>query len=397
MDRNTTVIELKKVAIAYFVFWLFYIKPGIFYFIQSLNWAGDVYNICQLFGAGMVILLAIIYAAGSTDELIWCMVVYLGYLIVVSLIKSGSMLELFMYTIRVIGVILAINIAYNTGALRDCFVAFIYALGINVFINCMTIFLYASEGGMYSGVIKNGYYLGYDNVHIIYTLPFLACSLFYDLYFCRNCRKITIFMHILIVASVLITHSGTTIIAVMVFYALSLLVKNEKARVLFNEWIIIGANIFIFIFFILKKKYLLFRRFFYGIAGKNLKDVRQWIWNKYERVIFRDPLILGHGYMSDSKRLQNVGSIHAHNMYLDILFEGGILELVIFLTIFLVCIRKSRIANKPINRILISCIVAFMIAYQVEVYNKIFVFAIVSFCYYFSGLEYSSGKGDEGI
>lgn len=385
--NNSNCIQIKKISIIFFLFWFAFIKPGIFYFISNLNFVGDLYNVIQLLWSSIVIVLFLIYFANSSDELMYCIAVYMVYLVGITLIKGESALELFMYLIRVTGVVLAIHLAFSLNRLRECMIAFVYALGINVFINCITIFFNSSTGGMYSGIIKNGYYLGYDNVHIVYTLPFLACSLFYDLFYYQKCKMITLIMHILVGSSILITKSATTMVAIAIFYFFAIALKSLKLSCIINEWTIIGVNIFIFIFFVLKRHYLFFRQLFERIVGKNLHDVRQWIWNKYEKVVFRDPILFGHGFMSDRRRLLTVGPIHAHNMYLDILFEGGVIELILFMLIIFVCLRKSRMNNATYIGVIVASIIAFMVAYQVEVYNKVLVFAVITFCYYYSEIN----------
>lgn len=390
--NSNKIIVIKKCTWLYVLFWFSFIKPGMYYFVPKLNIYGDIYNAFQLLFSLIVISLFFIYYIDGIDEFFVVLIAYMTYLLGISIIRGTSIIDAMLFAMRIMSPCFLVCMSNKRSEIRECLNGVIIALAISVSINALTILAYCSRGGIYPDIIMNGYYLGYDNVHIIYTLPFLVLSMFYDLYYEGRLRIITILLHGVIVLTVLMTKSGTSIIAIILFYLCSIMLERKGWLWISNEWVVVLGNVCVWIYFVLWNNYTKMIRMLQRVSGKNLYDVRHRIWNRYEKIISIDGFLWGHGYLSDYQRQIKVGIVHAHNMYLDLVYEVGLIGLAIFLLLVFLCIKNARTTRTPYGGIIISGIISFLIAFQVEAYNKVFFVVILAFLFYFS-----SNKDNETI
>ena len=284
----------------------------------------------------------------------------------------------------ILGICVLIAISRIKDEIYVCLSGLTNVLLINLLINSLTVFLYNNQGGVRPGLLKNLYYLGYDNLHIIYLLPYIAISIFLDKMYYGRTRRLTIIFHLVFIITSVICMSATTIIILILFYLLSFYSKCNAIKKLLNEYFIIGGAIFVFVVYVLREHYEKYIQLFVNLFGKNLKSGRERIWILYEKAIGNGNIIIGHGYMNEKLRESIVGVMHAHNMYLDLIFEIGIIGLAVFLIITAIGIKAGRATQIDSIYILISAIVCFLVGFQVEAYRKTYFIMLIAVIYEFS-------------
>lgn len=112
---------------------------------------------------------------------------------------------------------------------------------------------------------------------------------------------------------------------------------------------------------------------------------RTMIWDRTIEYIKQAP-ILGYGVADFQERLLTMGIFHAHNTYLNILFEGGIIALVFYFRINLSVIKKIKnyIQDKFVIILSFGTFLYFIMT-TIEFYKQSQMFFIILLLLYYSG------------
>jgi O-antigen ligase len=174
----------------------------------------------------------------------------------------------------------------------------------------------------------------------------------------------TRWVQVIIVLSTLICKSGDTVIAILVLYILLAARKLYKKKLKFiTPYIILVSNLFFTFVLVIVGSTEILNNLFIKFLGKNIKSVRFRIWENYLKQSCASPII-GNGYLKVSQRYNLVGASHAHNMYLDVFFIGGIVGLFLFLLIIYVSLHRKNKNITIYQEIMLYTVGAYMIAFQ---------------------------------
>ena len=234
------------------------------------------------------------------------------------------------------------------------------------------------------GIQKDNYFLGNYNSFIKYA--YLAIISGYISLKEMGKKFHFLFSYILLwflsLFFVLKVHSTTSCIG-LIFLALFLLAFNTyfwKSLFCMTNYIIFNTVFFILIVAIPEN--CLFK----WITALLNKDItftgRTYIW---ENAInwFKSYLILGNGIEPNSiitEKLGNVYAAHAHNLYLNIAYQTGILGVIIFSFIFIVFICRIRtLKNKKVKGMLTSTVFCILLMSQFEAYSLDFMLIYITF------------------
>lgn len=382
-EQNISIC-VHKYTLLFFVLWFPLIKPNILDYPYVNNNIDLAYNALRVASFIVAIVMYAVYCQEWRSILIGLLLIAMVYMAVITEINEGNLLHLFVELLEFIEICVIVHIAYDFDAIKNCLHSVVLVLAINLTINAYTVFRFYQYGGMYSNYIKNVYYLGHDNTHIIYLLSFLALSLLYDLWVVGHVRLITVFFHILFNSCIIRTWSGTSLVSITLFYVCSYLLSYKKVAELLNSYTIVAGTLLSWAYFILQRKYYIMIDFFNLILGKNLRTVRQFIWTLYEKAIRKGNIVFGQGYMLNSERVIKVGILHAHDMYLDIVYESGIVGLALATIIVFICLKKSDGIRNGAMRFVVAAICAFLVEYQVETLNKSYFVILLVMSYYCS-------------
>lgn len=234
-----------------------------------------------------------------------------------------------------------------------------FALSILIMLNLATIILFPD--GMYSsGAYTNCYFLGYDNTHIVVQLPAL-CVLALMGIESRLFQRLFWIVLIIVILSQAITFSATSIIGVMIFVLglIFLHYGKEKSKLwnfLFPRPLVAFATFGVVTIGLVSGSLLLyFQDFFVNVLHKDpTLGARTRIWLNSLLHISQRPL-WGYGYedssLINSQLVNIVGQVgwggSSHNIYLWILFLGGVILLAVVTVMFVMLdIRVGKCTNK---------------------------------------------------
>lgn len=189
--------------------------------------------------------------------------------------------------------------------------------------------------------------------------------------------------------SSVISKSSTTIVCVTVLIVIAGIVCISRyIRVNHLLPCVLAHVIFFVSIVILSTTNGLLSNFVTNVLGKDLTFTgRTAIWGLAMNMIAGEP-IFGYGSMTsgDHIRLFNMPSVgHCHNMFLEIILQGGIIA-VIFYTVYLLVLNKNirNARESKVSDLVVIFIFSLLISYQFEgaqIFRPL-IYAIYCFCYH---------------
>ena len=342
MPENNSIMNHKKInilkgQIIYFFLLLPFVMPSGLEFLASfLESILDIY----LLASCLVIFFLYFFVYRKVSRIIIAIIFFEMALFLSTFINSGNYWRALVTAANVICfcMLIEIGIAYSA---RSFLRALITILGVLIFANFISILLYPN--GMYITRFTNNWILGYDNVHVLYILPFLC---FFAIYTVENNSSALLKWIVLLVfsLSIYITWSATSVVGVtiwLVFFAMSKLYGVRKVITNFRLQIMISAILFFSI--IIFRVQNLFAFLIVGILGKSLTFTgRTRIWDK-ALILFNKSPVYGIGVLStEGNRSYLSGAAHCHNYYLQILYQSGLIGMICFMAIMFLLIKPKK-------------------------------------------------------
>lgn len=229
--------------------------------------------------------------------------------------------------------------------------------------------------GMYRGdVTQYGqmWLLGYKSSLQCYVLPAVFLSLI-ESHYLKETKHFVIILILSHFESFMEKNAMLLVILVLLDITLYMRLFEKdivnRKNVFLGVLIVLFANIFI-VFFTEKLFSISFVQYvLVDLLGKNSTlSLRTSNWKSVWGAIRQSPFI-GYGYTSDLTRsiLYGRETAHAHNMVLEMLYEGGLLQVVLFIffnCIFFKELLKSR--NTIVSRIIFVFLALFYVMYIFE-------------------------------
>ena len=364
---------------------LFYISKPLYYLLYGAATVG-VFGVASVLGAYKI----------SKDERIGyatiALILFAALNISLTIIKNGDVrkvLVVWMYTI-----ILALFTEYYRDKIYLIIKTMLFLLEAGLLGNLMLMLLFPR--GMYSGPSAEGYgkmwLLGYKSSLQCFVLPALYLALLLAVY---EKKKIHLLLLLAVSHVECVLASNGMLLAIVVILDIGLLLHLYKADIASRKTIILAvagiilANILV-VFLTEKFLSLSFVQYVVvKILGKDATlSMRTVNWKAVTKAIIRQPLT-GYGYTSALTRSIMYGrnTAHAHNMILELLYEGGILQAVAFIIFNCVVFRKlvrnrklptARISSFFILLFYIMCI--FENPFQKSYETVWFIFIAAYYC-----------------
>ena len=241
----------------------------------------------------------------------------------------------------ILGMILLLDIAINYDSKRTikCLEVILFIL---ITINTITILLHPL--GLYaSELYTTNWFLLYDNMHIFIFLPALLISLLSSKYNNKKYNLLTILLLIMITGSVYYCFSANTVVAYTLFLIYLFFTNSINKVKLMNSYNYFVVYITLFVSIVLFRIQEIFSKFIVVYLQKDLTfSGRTILWDRITKYISKKP-VLGYGIENNKIFTQKMGSpyfTHGHNTIYDILYKGGVVSLVIFMSILIMTIRK---------------------------------------------------------
>ena len=308
------------------------------------------------------------------------------FLFWVTLLNEG---DIFLYAISAFPII---SVALLYDGMRYDMEVFLssqlFCFELVICINLITELLFP-DGMYHSELYSLNWFLGYDNTHIIYFIPALMFAWLYKETTGKKFR--TYFLTCTIFASALLVWSGATLVALFGMAFAYALLKNRTR--LFNYFTYWSIHIFFFFFAVVLKFQNIFQWFIDGVLGKwNSLLVRMTLWDRTLKLISKS-LLFGYGFTDESTRVLEGGfrwASHAHNLLLEILYQGGLVNLALWVVIVIMAGKKLyRCRNNIESKIIAVAFLGWCLDCLMEQWTRPFLVGMFIVAYY-------SNKDDHG-
>lgn len=201
-----------------------------------------------------------------------------------------------------------------------------------------------------------------------------------------------IFLQILIISVLAYVKSITsfTIFILSIIYC-DFLNKKYFYKI-FNIYTCLLANIVFFLSAVLCSYGREFSAFVVKFLGKTSSfNTRAQIWDATKLAISKRPFC-GYGIYSPDERknlIEGCSFIHAHNMYLNTVFETGLIGFLCLVAMAVLAVRRIMInvKNVKIKNAVLILFGLYLFACQFEVYSELTLLSFLAFMYYFRDSE----------
>lgn len=252
-------------------------------------------------------------------------------------------------------------------------------------INALTVLLFPE--GLYSSGLGNYYtrywLLGYDNQHVnLYLFGFLLLAL--NNYIQRG-KIVTVSLAIfwiLIIASSLSQWTVTSFISLIVFGILIFFNKQLlRMRNIFNirNYIVLISVLMIVVFIVatVANPNGFLSSFLSNNLGKDITfNSRGYIWSSFFQAIAQSP-IAGYGFQSLPEMIANTSFAGAHNEWLQMIYEGGLIHFCFYLLMLYAVIKRINQCSSSTMSFILSAAILSMFIVEMMVPIKQIVWMLV--------------------
>ena len=360
-----------------FLIFFILLKPGSFSEYTAWKNIGNVINILRMFTC-VWCLFYFLLRRGKIDKFILFVILFYCSLLFSTFYFSQSYVNLIYEFASILSwiVLFKINMLDN----KDKFLTTLEnTFFILLLINFITIILF--PGGFYlnSSGYSGNYFLGYDNNLITYIFPALALSFTNSLNKNGKIGLKSIFLLIISFCSIIFTWSATGVVSMVIMIVLFFAYTINKKDFPIKKYIVVALSLFIGIVF------LRFQNIFsFIIEGWLKKDLtftgRTYIWDIFIGEI-KKSILIGHGIVDSKYLIRTLNAGHAHNYFLQILYQGGLVTFSMFLGFFFSAINKVK--NCKEKKYVGIVIFAYLISFIFEAYSLTNMFIIVLLIAYY--------------
>lgn len=374
------VLSIRKLGYMILMFPL--IEPRLFGQIKALDL---VLNMWKLFSFTCIVLL-FIGKCRKIDKFIIAVICSNLVVFISTVFHGGWIYSALVQVVNIAAMILLVKIMLEEDTML-CFDVILPLLEVLLYANLISIILF--PGGMYTDVVGVGYkrsenwVLGLDNAQAPYYIAGLAIAIIRDYY---RLGKLSIRSWMLIgvcFTTVLIRQPATAVVGMAIIFPAIVFPKLFAKSSILN---IVSYMIMVVIFFIAvvvlrTQDHLAF--LIQGVLHKTLSfSGRTLIWDNAIAVIKKYPW-LGLGELTREKIWDYLGQIHAHNIILQTLVSGGILQLCLYIYMHIIIARKLLKNNH--NRIasfLAVVLFSMLMMNQMENYQTCLWFLVYALAFY---------------
>lgn len=242
------------------------------------------------------------------------------------------------------------------------------------------------------------FFLGHKNSATRVLVPAMAYAMMYDLVKRNSYTWRSYLTGVLAFITVTLTWSNTGMIAIGILLIFLLFFKNKIASKLVSAKLFLGIGVGLFVILVGLQSISRFSYIITTIFKKSMTlSGRTYIWTAGISAIAKKP-ILGYGYGVDVWTTVNMGALEPtglHNYFLDLMFRGGVIQLVIQLALVIVICIKLDKNNDKFSKMLSFVMLSYFFMWQLEVFIKggqldmfiIFMIAYSATNWYESGIS----------
>lgn len=237
------------------------------------------------------------------------------------------------------------------------------------------------------GYRAGNFLMGQKNVALPYLLVACVTAFFYGYYSGNKFIEITVYS-LCIVSSVLV-RSSTSMVGLTLLVALFIFVRLGMK---FKIYPLLAVNVIIFtIFVVFRMRIPIITYFIENLLHKNVTLTgRDVIWNMSLEFIKKRP-VLGYGVQSNLARFGTFGlrwNLYAHNQVLQELFDGGVVQLFLYvLFIIMISIKLNRDSDLITSQAMIVTLFVLNIMFITEGYANKYLYLVYYYAYYAPSIE----------
>lgn len=237
----------------------------------------------------------------------------------------------------------------------------------------------------------------YGNRNIAYQLSFLAiaCAIVLDIGNGGKAKVLTFVFVAIALFQILLVRSATSCIAALLLCVALAAMRWRRARGVLNGITMLLVSVLLFVLVVVCRISDLFAPFVTGVLGKSLSlSGRTYIWDLMFSLFDGWHIWFGYGFSGSSLIYVNGGHYnHAHNMYLDAWFLGGLIFLFVFVALLLaVSVRLYRTRDWMVSSILSAVFGAYLIVGVTEPMTRVSFFVMLALCFYLSRYACRQGR-----
>ena len=199
-----------------------------------------------------------------------------------------------------------------------------------------------------------------------------------------NGKILLLFIGFAILITMIIMRSVTSSVIFLILDILLLFLNKKPLEKLFNIFTYMTFNFLLFISVIIfRVQNSAFFAEILKIVGKNTTFTgRTQIWDSAISAIMQRP-VLGYGYEFTEQVEERLTDINAHNMYLQLLYEGGFIECAIYFVIIGFTVKEIlNIENKNLKLALEAFLGVFFLCFMTQVHTIYFRYTVPAIMYF---------------
>ena len=357
------------------------IEPSYFSRIELLNGLNRIFKIVVI----VCVLLYYFMVKRRTNIYVLLIAAFEFSMILSTILNRGAIYEGIRKGIYILTLTLFMSIMIDLDS-QALLKALSVVLGVYVHINMLTRILYPN--GLYVTELegyKNCWFLGYDNLAAIIIILAQTVSVFRIVVG----QDRTMFWDKSVVISaaafLLWQQIATGILAECLFFFILMIMRNPDIRRMVGKakiFVIGMFALFIFLQFFSLQQLETITRLFANFGKDGTLAWRMLLWQKAWKDIISARSFWGLGVhigLDYVSRFGSVGATHFHCNYLQVLYEGGIIGIILLFAVFYYPAHcfDSRKKEYP-SMIILGGLIAIMLIWQVEAYFTVTTYFIIA-------------------
>lgn len=333
--------------------------------------------------ASCFVVLSMFFFIGRRDLFVYLVVLFSLSVLVSTLMNKGSVNEWVYRWIPIMTVVALVATLYNRRP-RDLMTAlFAVTFGMSV-VNLASVFLFP-EGtyGIAEGQPGQRFFFGNRNNTYQILMPAIVIGYLLDVVSKRRVPKRALCAFAVAIVQIAIMRATTTLLALCCLVLLLILVQKEAIRKVLNGLTYLVASLVVFIVVVLLRLENAFGFLIVDILHKDLTFTgRTDIWDMVLTLMDQAHSLWGYG-LSGYKLFEDVHYTHAHNEFMNVWFVGGIVGVMLFMTILiLVAYVLYRNRDAKTAAVIAAALAAFFVIGVAEQVTTPAFFLMCSFAFY---------------
>lgn len=231
-----------------------------------------------------------------------------------------------------------------------------------------TITLILCYRNKFSG-INDFYFLGNDNGSIFETFLLIEYSVIYNLSKHKQLKKMPFLLTIITLIGYIRTMSGNAMVACMLMLMLLFLYNSSIAKRILKPACVGAIYIAFFLLVVIGRGDSGITGSILSALGKdNTYTGRTIIWDKMLEHTKNKPLV-GNGYETPETQVKKYGHIKAHNIFIQTLYDGGLLELLSILLILSLALFSAKKLTPENAALITGLVLIYLIICTFDYYN----------------------------